>query len=144
MGADALAHGVDGPQWEQTLWLTGVGSMEGGLGCCVCQCMQTAHAHACSLTLHSTIPASVHSFGPAVLGSIERRPPCLQALATRASKPLVVVLVHNGPIDVSELQASPRVAAILSAWLVDVAALTNSIVEALLRQHTRKALGPPL
>lgn len=42
--------------------------------------------------------------------------PRLQALATRTTKPLVVVLVHNGPIDVSELQASPRVGAILSAW----------------------------
>jgi len=40
----------------------------------------------------------------------------VQALASRTTKPLVVVLVHNGPIDVSELQASPRVAAILSAW----------------------------
>lgn len=42
--------------------------------------------------------------------------PCVQALAMRTTKPLVVVLVHNGPIDISELQASPRVGAIVSAW----------------------------
>ena len=42
--------------------------------------------------------------------------PPLQALAAGTSTPLVVVLVHNGPLDISELEASPRVGAILSAW----------------------------
>lgn len=38
----------------------------------------------------------------------------MQALATLTTKPLVVVLIHGGPIDVSDMVASPRVGAILS------------------------------
>ncbi|KAL4443344.1 hypothetical protein ABPG75_011081 [Micractinium tetrahymenae] len=40
-----------------------------------------------------------------------------QALAAATSKPLVVVLVHGGPLDISDMLASPRVGAILSAWI---------------------------
>ena len=39
-----------------------------------------------------------------------------QAAAKRTSTPLVVVLVHGGPLDVEWLQTSPRVGAILTAW----------------------------
>ena len=37
-------------------------------------------------------------------------------LARRTSTPLVVVLVHGGPVDVSWLQESPRIGAMLTAW----------------------------
>ncbi|KAL4423856.1 hypothetical protein ABPG75_001157 [Micractinium tetrahymenae] len=40
-----------------------------------------------------------------------------QALANRTTKPLNVVLVHGGPVDVSELHDSPRVGAMLTTWL---------------------------
>ena len=39
-----------------------------------------------------------------------------QRVAERSTKPLVVVLVHGGPLDVSELAASPRVRALLTLW----------------------------
>ena len=37
-------------------------------------------------------------------------------MAKRSSTPIVVVLVHGGPLDVEWLQRSPRVAALLTAW----------------------------
>ena len=37
-------------------------------------------------------------------------------LARRTDTPLVAILVHGGPVDVSWLQASPRIGAILTAW----------------------------
>ena len=37
-------------------------------------------------------------------------------LARRTDTPLVVVLVHGGPVDVAWLQESPRIGAILTAW----------------------------
>ena len=37
-------------------------------------------------------------------------------LARRTNTPLVAILVHGGPVDVSWLQASPRIGAILTAW----------------------------
>lgn len=40
-----------------------------------------------------------------------------QALAAATTKPLVVVLLHGGPLDVADMMASPRVGAILSAWV---------------------------
>eukprot|EP00887_Chlorella_sp_A99_P002667 scaffold6.g2667.t1 len=40
----------------------------------------------------------------------------VQAAARRSNATLVVVLVHGGPLDVSWLQQSPRVGAILTAW----------------------------
>lgn len=40
-----------------------------------------------------------------------------QALAAAAGKPLVVVLIHGGPLDVSDMLAAPGVGAILSAWV---------------------------
>ncbi|GAB4820706.1 hypothetical protein N2152v2_007752 [Parachlorella kessleri] len=40
----------------------------------------------------------------------------IQAAAKRTSTPLVVVLVHGGPLDVEWLQTSTRVGAILTAW----------------------------
>ncbi|PRW58847.1 putative beta-D-xylosidase 7 [Chlorella sorokiniana] len=39
-----------------------------------------------------------------------------QRIANSTTKPLVVVLTHGGPIDLSEMVASPRVGAILSMW----------------------------
>lgn len=44
--------------------------------------------------------------------------PSCQALATKTKTPLVTVLVHGGPIDVSAMHASPRVGAIMTAWWV--------------------------
>lgn len=41
----------------------------------------------------------------------------LQAVAKRTGTPIAVVLVHGAPLDVSWLQASPRVSAILSVWM---------------------------
>ena len=43
--------------------------------------------------------------------------PAFQAVAKRSSTPIAVVLVHGGPLDVEWLQRSPRVAAILTAWM---------------------------
>lgn len=45
------------------------------------------------------------------------RLPVLQAVAAAARRPLVVVLFHGGPLDVSDMEASPRVGAILSAGM---------------------------
>ncbi len=42
--------------------------------------------------------------------------PPLQRIANLTTKPLVVVLTHGGPIDLSEMAASPRVS--LVAWIV--------------------------
>ena len=44
-------------------------------------------------------------------------PPLVQAVAKGTSKPLIVVLFHGGPLDVSEMLDSPRVGAILSAGM---------------------------
>ncbi|PRW60118.1 glycosyl hydrolase isoform A [Chlorella sorokiniana] len=41
----------------------------------------------------------------------------IQAVAKRTTTPIAVVLVHGAPLDVSWLQDSPRVAAILSVWM---------------------------
>ena len=38
------------------------------------------------------------------------------ALAARTAKPLVVVLVHGGGLDISNLMASRRVDAVITAW----------------------------
>jgi len=48
--------------------------------------------------------------------SLSLLPIHLQALANRTSTPLVVVLIHGGPLDISDMQASPRVGAVLTAW----------------------------
>ena len=40
----------------------------------------------------------------------------LQAAAVNTDTPIIVVLIHGGPLDVSWLEESPRVDAILSAW----------------------------
>ena len=37
-------------------------------------------------------------------------------LAGRTKTPLVAILVHGGPLDVSWLQDSPRIGAIMTAW----------------------------
>ena len=37
-------------------------------------------------------------------------------MASLTTKPLVVVLVHGGPLDISPMVASPRVGAVLSIW----------------------------
>lgn len=39
-----------------------------------------------------------------------------QKVASLTTKPLSVVLVHAGPLDISPMVASPRVGAILSMW----------------------------
>ncbi len=39
-----------------------------------------------------------------------------QKVASLTTKPLAVVLVHAGPLDISPMVASPRVGAILSMW----------------------------
>ena len=38
------------------------------------------------------------------------------ALARMTTTPLVLVLVHGGPLDISTLSADPRFGAILTAW----------------------------
>ncbi len=40
----------------------------------------------------------------------------LQAAAVNTDTPIIVVLIHGGPLDVSWLQKSDRVDALLSAW----------------------------
>ena len=40
----------------------------------------------------------------------------LQAVAGQTSTPLVVVLIHGGPLDVAWLEGSDRVDAILTSW----------------------------
>lgn len=40
----------------------------------------------------------------------------MQKVAGLTTKPLVVVLVHGGPLDISPMVASTRVGAILSIW----------------------------
>lgn len=44
------------------------------------------------------------------------RDQCLQAAAVNTDAAIVVVLIHGGPLDVSWLEQSDRVDAILSAW----------------------------
>lgn len=43
--------------------------------------------------------------------------PPVQAVARSTTKPLIVVLFHGGPLDVSDMLDSPRVGAILSAGM---------------------------
>ena len=40
----------------------------------------------------------------------------VQAAAVNTDTPIIVVLIHGGPLDVSWLEESPRIDAILSAW----------------------------
>ena len=49
----------------------------------------------------------------------------MQAAARRTSTPLIVVLIHGGPLDVEWLQTSPRVGAILSMWFPGQVGLCN-------------------
>lgn len=37
-------------------------------------------------------------------------------MAESTTKPLVVLLIHGGPIDISDMHAHPRIGGILSAW----------------------------
>ncbi len=41
---------------------------------------------------------------------------CVQAAAVNTDTPIIVVLVHGGPLDVSWLEKSDRISGILSAW----------------------------
>jgi hypothetical protein len=41
----------------------------------------------------------------------------LQA-ASKGGKPLILVLIHGGPLDISPLLALPNVAAVMTAWWV--------------------------
>lgn len=40
----------------------------------------------------------------------------LRELAARTRRPIIVVLIHGGPIDISALVGNPRVGAVLTAW----------------------------
>lgn len=40
----------------------------------------------------------------------------VQRVTDLTTKPIIVVLVHGGPLDVSEMEATPRVGAILTLW----------------------------
>ena len=42
--------------------------------------------------------------------------PTVQAAAVNTKTPIVVVLIHGGPLDVSWMHNSDRVGAIMSAW----------------------------
>ena len=41
---------------------------------------------------------------------------CMQAAAVNTNTPIVVVLIHGGPLDVSWMENSDRIGAIMSAW----------------------------
>ena len=40
----------------------------------------------------------------------------MQAAAVNTNTPIVVVLIHGGPLDVSWMDKSDRIGAIMSAW----------------------------
>ena len=41
----------------------------------------------------------------------------LQGLAARTDAKIIVVLIHGGPVAIEWLEASPRVSAIVTAWM---------------------------
>lgn len=80
--------------------------MAGAWGLAGCSC--------CHLTLcrcHACAPRPLSCHLPLALPQ-----QLAQRVAAATTKPLVVVLVHGGPLDVSELAASPRVGALLTLW----------------------------
>lgn len=40
----------------------------------------------------------------------------LQELSAKVTKPIIVVLIHGGGIDISDMVISPKVAAVMTAW----------------------------
>lgn len=60
-------------------------------------------------------PPHVHATLPSPLPPVSIYQ-LMQRIAAATTKPLIVVLVHGGPLDVSELAASSRVGALLTLW----------------------------
>lgn len=52
----------------------------------------------------------------------------VQAAAVNTNTPIVVVLIHGGPLDVSWLEKSDRIGAIMSAWYPGQVSLHHVIV----------------
>ena len=59
-------------------------------------------------------PASLFTPAPASARPLQAR--LVRELAAGASRPIIVVLIHGGPIDVSALMSNARVGAVLTAW----------------------------
>jgi hypothetical protein len=67
------------------------------------------------------LPPSRICAWPAPMHSPVCLPPCLTGClqaASRGGKPLILVLIHGGPLDISPLLGLPNVAAVLTAWWV--------------------------
>ena len=76
--------------------------------CDACEAMPAFHAHMDSQTelAHSTVCKQSNTVMIA----------CMQAAAVNTNTPIVVVLIHGGPLDVSWMDKSDRIGAIMSAW----------------------------
>ena len=66
---------------------------------------------------------------------------CMQAAAVNTNTPIVVVLIHGGPLDVSWLEKSDRIGAIMSAWYPGQVSLCYHYGKKTEQLATRSELG---
>jgi hypothetical protein len=65
----------------------------------------------------------------------------MQAVAKYTKAHIVVLLIHGGPLDVSWLQQSDRVGAILTSWYPGQVCCWTLVAMALTREHRRQVLS---